>query len=313
MNISEAQSSETVTEPMGNLSPAERRRMAEIGPIWGSNIARHRDIVLEIYTPRLARAPKAGVKVARNFAYGAHPRQVLDVFQPEGASGAPVLVFVHGGAFVRGDKTVNGEVYDNVLYYFARHGVLGVNIEYRLAPEAAFPCGAEDVHGALQWVKQNAARFGGDPLRIFPFGHSAGGAHVATWAFDPNVAAKPGPEVKGIVIASGRVRADALPDNPNANAVRAYFGDDPSRYEERSPVIYANRCALPVFIAIAEFDNPYLDVYCAELFHRLSVARKRSPPFVRMSRHNHISIMAHFNTEEDILGRQILDFIASAP
>jgi len=299
-------------EPLGNLSPEERRRMAQIGAAWASDIGKHRNDVLEIYTPRLARAPKAGVKVARNLAYGAHPRQVLDVFQPEGVRAAPVLVFVHGGAFVRGDKSVNGEVYDNLLYYFARHGILGVNIEYRLAPEAAFPCGAEDVHEAVQWAKRNAAQFGGDPGRIFPFGHSAGGTHVATYAFDPNVSAKPGTEVKGIVIASGRLRADVLPDNPNANAVRAYFGDDPSKYEVRSPVIYADRFALPVFIAIAEFDNPYLDVYCAELFHRLSVARKRAPAFVRMSRHNHISMVAHFNSGEDILGRQILEFIASA-
>ena len=79
---------------------------------------------------------------ARRLAYGAHARQVLDVFSPAGARAAPVMMFVHGGAFVRGDKRVTGELYENVLHWFARQGFVGVNIEYRLAPEAAYPGGA---------------------------------------------------------------------------------------------------------------------------------------------------------------------------
>jgi hypothetical protein len=65
-----------------------------------------------------------------------------------------------------------------------------------------------------------------------------------------------------------------------------------------------------VFIVVAEYENPYLDVYGAELLLRLSRARKRVPRFMRLTRHNHISLVAHFNTEEEILGREILDFIA---
>jgi acetyl esterase/lipase len=60
---------------------------------------------------------------------------VLDLYRHERSAGVPVVLFVHGGAFVRGDKDVTGEVYANVCYYFARHGYLGVNVEYRLAPD----------------------------------------------------------------------------------------------------------------------------------------------------------------------------------
>jgi acetyl esterase len=91
--------------------------------------------------------------------------------------------------------------------------------------------------------------------------------------------------------------------------VRAYFGADTSLYESRSPVTHAHDAVLPVFIAIAEYENPYLDVYGAELLHNLSRARKRAPRFLRLTRHNHVSLIAHFNTEEDFLGREILDFI----
>lgn len=296
--------------PFGPLSAEARRTMAEIGPIWGRDIQQHRNLVVDAYTPILRRSPRDGVATERDLAYGSHPRQRLDVFRRAGAKNAVVVVFVHGGAFVRGEKSVNGEVYDNVPLWFARQGCLGINMEYRLAPEAPFPAGAEDVALAVQWLRENAARYGGNPERIFLLGHSAGGAHVATYAFDPNVAVKPGPELAGIVLISGRLRADVHADNPNANGVRAYWGDDPARYDERSPVTWAEHCRLPVMIAIAEYENPYLDVYGAELFHRVSLARKRSPRFVRMTDHNHTSLVAHFNSGEETLGPEILEFMA---
>ncbi len=117
--------------------------------------------------------------------------------------------------------------------------------------------------------------------------------------------------MNGVVLISARWRADVLPDNPNAAAVRAYFGDEPARYEERSPVTHCAHSPLPVFIAVAEYDNPYLDVYGAEAFHRIAAARARAPRFVRLPRHNHISIVAHFNSAEDLLGQEIRDFFAA--
>ena len=297
--------------PLANLPDPARGKLAEIGPVWGTDIQRHRDLVLEIYWPLLAAAPKAGVEVRRTIAYGTHPRQILDVYRSEHSANAPVVLFVHGGAFVRGDKDVNDEVYANVCYYFARHGYLAVNVEYRLAPEARYPGGAEDLAGAVAWAKRNARDFGGDPERLFLVGHSAGATHVAGYAWDPNMPARVDPAVRGIVLISGRLRADTRPDNPNAAGVRAYFGDDESLYEARSPVIYAGASTLPVFIAIAEYENPLLDVYGAEALHRIAVARGCAPRFLRLARHNHISIVAHLNTEEDVLGSELRDFLAT--
>jgi acetyl esterase/lipase len=290
-----------------------QRKMAEIGPLWRSDIRGHHRIVVEAYTPLVAAAPKTGIEVVRNLAYGAHPREKLDVFRGErGGAAAPVLLFVHGGAFVRGEKSLNGEIYDNVLYYFARHGLVGINVEFRLAPESPFPGGARDVGLAVDWVRTHVSSYGGDPGRLFLMGHSAGGSHVATYAFDPNVGASPGPEVAGLLFISGRVRADAHPDNPNADAVKAYFGDDPSLYEMRSPIHYAGRSRIPALVAIAEYENPYLDVYGAELFYRLSSAGGRSPRFIQVKGHNHTSIVAHLNTRDERFGLELLDFIAQA-
>jgi acetyl esterase/lipase len=302
-------SEESSLKALDNLPEPERRRFAEIGPVWGSDIPRHRDLVLQAYRPLLAAAPKSGVTVLRDIAYGADPRQVLDVYRHRAAARAPVVIFVHGGAFVRGDKDIDAEVYANVLYYFARHGFLGVNMEYRRAPEFKYPSGAQDVAAAVAWATTHAREHGGDPGRIFLVGHSAGGTHVASYAYDPGAQAPGGPAVSGIVLLSARLRADALPGNPNAEAVRAYFGGDESRYEQLSPVVHGARSSLPVFIAVAEYENPYLDVYGAELFYRIAVARGRAPRFVRMPRHNHISIVAHVNTEEDALGAEIREFL----
>lgn len=302
-------SSAAALEPFATLPPKARETLEALGPRWSDDIVAARDVVLATYTPLAAAAPKDGISVRRDVAYGAHPRHVLDVYQPENATGADVVLFVHGGAFVRGSKSVNGEIYDNLPYWFAGQGLVALNVEYRLAGDAPYPGGAEDVAGTVEWAARNAGAFGGDPQRLFLIGHSAGATHVATYVLDPALAARRRPEVRGMVLLSGRLRADALPDNPNAAGVRAYFGDDPGRYEERSPVTYAEACELPVFLAIAEYENRYLDVYGAEFFYRLAAARKQAPRFMRLPKHNHTSMVAHFNTGEELLGREILSFI----
>lgn len=297
-------------KPLANLPEAARRELARIGPIWGRDIQKHRELVFGLYAPLLAAAPKAGVQVERDVAYGDHPRRRLDAFRPAGARHADVVVFVHGGAFVRGDKRATEHVYDNVLYWLARQGCVGFNIEYRLAPDTRYPGGAEDVAAAVAWVRGHAGEHGGNPERIFLVGHSAGATHVAAYACDPAVRPPGGPGVAGVVLISGRLRIDARADNPNAAAVRAYFGDDESLYAARSPVTHAAKLDVPVCIAIAEYENPLLDVYGAEMLHRVADARNRAPRFLRLSGHNHFSIVAHFNTGEEILGREMLEFFA---
>jgi len=294
----------------GALPEESRRRMLEIGQVWAEDIVAHRDMVIEAYTPVLAQVPRDGIEVSRELAYGPHERHRLDVYRQAGLDGAAVVLFVHGGAFVRGVKDTSAEIYGNFTRYFARNGCVGVNMEYRLAPEAAYPGGAEDVASAIAWIKENAWEFGGNPDRIILVGHSAGASHAAAYVCDPAVRPAEGPGVAGLVLISGRLRADARPDNPNAHGVRAYYGADESLYEQRSAVTYAARVDVPLFVAIAEHENPYLDAYAAEFLHRVGMARKRVPRFVQLRGHNHTSIVAHFDSGEDSLGRELLGFIA---
>ncbi len=108
----------------------------------------------------------------------------LNVWTPDpGASGLPVLVWIHGGSFMNGSGSV-GE-YDGAA--FARDGVVCVTINYRLAAEGflftgddAANLGLLDQLAALRWVQANIAAFGGDPGRVTVAGESAGAMSVTT-------------------------------------------------------------------------------------------------------------------------------------
>ena len=263
-----------------------------------------------IYLPLLARAPRDGVSVTKGLAYGEHARHRLDVYRPAGASAAPVLVYVHGGQYSAGERDINAEMYGNVLYYFARHGMLGVNATYRLAPEATWPSGAEDMRGVVEWVRAHAAEHGGDPDRIFLMGHSAGATHVATYAFDPRFQPAGGHGLEGVVLVSGRYAIKNDPDDPSLAGIRRYFGDDPARYPSRSVVTHVPGSDVPALLVIAEYDQRNLVGTTGELFTALCERDEgRCPRLLQVRYHNHMSEIAHINTSDDLLGREILDFV----
>ncbi|WP_394778753.1 alpha/beta hydrolase [Undibacterium sp.] len=313
------------------LPAKDRALLTEMGPRWSRDITGNRQKVLDIYTPVLAASDRTGLRVTADISYGSHTRHRLDIYQPAAAidtrasqpAQLPVVVFVHGGAFLRGNMNANAEIYGNVPRYFARHGFVAINLEYRLAPEAAYPGGAEDVAAALAWIRAHIAAYGGNPQHIVLLGHSAGGAHAAAYALDPQLQ-QAGSEaaISGLMLVSARLRADALPDNPNAGGVRAYWGDDAARYEQLSPVTHAAGIKVPTMVVVAEFENPYLDEYGAEFYHRIvqasnlqasavPQAKKISHRFLQVLKHNHTSIVAHLDTEDQTLGPALIEFMAS--
>jgi len=284
--------------------------LSAVGPVWANDIPGNIQRTLEVYTPILADAAKDGVRITRDLAYGPDPAQRFDLFQPAGRTDAPIVVFVHGGAYVRGARNVNDEVYGNVTTYFARLGMLGVNVDYRLAPAAPWPAGAEDIGAIVRWLRSNAPRYGGDGDRIYLIGHSAGATHVANYAFDDSLQPASGPGIAGMVLMSGRYRVMPNGEDPNFDNVRAYFGTDPSLYPQRSPINHIqNADRIPAFIVVAEYDNPELDVLGAEFFAALCARDGSCPRFTRLLGHNHLSMVYNFNTPDEILGREIVDFI----
>ena len=96
--------------------------------------------------------------------------------------GAPVLVYIHGGAWVIGDKREQGLP---LLHELARRGWVTVTINYRLSPKATWPDHIVDCKRAVAWVREHIAEYGGDPGFIAVSGGSAGGHLSALVALTP--------------------------------------------------------------------------------------------------------------------------------
>ena len=114
------------------------------------------------------------IELTESIAYAERSRHRLDVCRPRGAVGAPVIVFFYGGAWRSGYK----ELYRYVAKALARRGYVAVVPDYRIYPEVCYPDFLDDGALVVRWVKDNIARFGGDPHKLFLKGHSAG-AHIA--------------------------------------------------------------------------------------------------------------------------------------
>ena len=103
------------------------------------------------------------------------PCQLLDIYRPRGREGEslPVIVSVHGGGWVYGDK----ERYQWYCMSLAQRGFAVVNFTYRLAPEHKFPASLQDTNAVFSWLLANGADYGCDTSNVFAVGDSAG-AHM---------------------------------------------------------------------------------------------------------------------------------------
>src|SRR4051794_6488412 len=120
--------------------------------------------------------------------YGPDPYQCLDIFSPDNASHAPLVLFVHGGGWAVGDKSQ----YAAVGVRLARAGFVTAIVNYRLSPPARHPAHAEDVARAVAWCYRQAPYYGADRERFYVLGHSSGAHLAALVALDPSYLAAEG-------------------------------------------------------------------------------------------------------------------------
>lgn len=271
-----------------------------------------------LFGPLQERAPYKGVRVIRDVGYGPADRHQLDIFVPDGPPIAhrPVLVFVHGGGFVGGARRLGPDspFYDNVALWAARHGFVGINATYRLAPAAPWPAGAEDVARVVHWVHAQAASYGGDPGRVFLMGHSAGATHVASYVGGRQFWGGPTPLLKGAIIVSGSFTVEALQnadpaDRPLLARAAQYFGEAPQRFAEESSLAGLVAAPVPLLIANAELDPPYFLHQRALLETALRPRGRHDIDFALLSGHNHMSEIDSVNAGDTVLTRDILDFV----
>lgn len=166
----------------------------------------------------------------------------LDVYAVQGATGLPVMIFVHGGAWTMGDKSY----VDLKPDYFNRSGFVFISVNYRLSPAFVFPVQPEDVASAVAWVHAHIENYGGDPEKIFLMGHSAGAQLVALIGTDARYLQSAGLDlgnIKGIISLDTQAYdlTKVIHDSPQEEAFyTSVFGIDPSGWEAASPVSYVS-------------------------------------------------------------------------
>ncbi len=274
----------------------------------------------KIYSPLQASAPKDGVKHSDNLAYGRDPLQKLDVYEPtvHPSKPMPVFIYIHGGGFMRGDKTNNGTgpFYANLGYWFGHNGVVTVLANYRLAPKDPWPAGAKDMAGIVAWTHAHIAEHGGDPRHIILMGESAGASHVAAYALEKRFQPLSGPGLAGAILFSGlydpalETKAAprfgmAGPGAPNVN----YYGKDPSRYAMHATLKHLTGPKLPVLVIYNEFDPPIMQVEAGILFGALCEHFRDCSDLLFVPHHVHGSGMFTINTADEWMANKLLDFI----
>ncbi|MDZ7892515.1 MAG: alpha/beta hydrolase [Rhodoferax sp.] len=263
-----------------------------------------------LFAPLHSKAMPQDVRIERDVPYGPNARNRLDIFTPANATEPlPVLLFVHGGAFMRGDRRIgDGTFHDNIGLWAARNGMVGVNMSYRLAPEHGWPCAQRDIQSAIQHLRTAPA---GNKLPNGPMvlmGHSAGAAHVAQYVAMPEFHQSVGVGVRAAVVLSGLFDPVTAEDNP---PLKAYFGADRARYPERNAVPGLVTSAVPLWIGYAELDPPDF----VEQAHQLGTALQRAgkpTPVHRLDGHSHMSELYAIGTADTSLSEALIRFMRKA-
>jgi len=194
-----------------------------------------------------------GIRRIRNIDYAGDGlyRHKLDIIhrRADAPTAGPVLVYIHGGAWVIGDKREQGIP---LVHELAARGWVCVAINYRLSPKATWPDQIVDCKRAIAWVREHIAEYGGDPNFLAVSGGSAGGHLAALVGLTPGDPAwQPGFEdadtsvdacvpyygvhdVTGDPEASG-VYGSGLVDLLQRRVMKCTVDDEPAPFEQASP------------------------------------------------------------------------------
>lgn len=193
---------------------------------------------------------------AVEYRYGADPLQTLDFYAAQNRrDGAPLIVFVHGGGWKRGDKR-NATGADKIEHFTAQ-GYAFASLNYRLVPDATVEQQAADVAHAIAYLLAQAPSLGIDRSRVVLMGHSAGAHLSALVGTDPQYLQAAGlmlSDIAGVVLIDG-----ACYDVPAQMAdgarmmqdtYRQAFGTDPARQQALSPYWHAASPNAPAFLIL---------------------------------------------------------------
>jgi acetyl esterase/lipase len=246
------------------------------------------------------------VKAVKNVAYyegdDSHSKKhKLDLYVPEGVKDFPVLFFVHGGAWISGDKDFFG-IYETFAKTYAKQGIGVVVTNYRLSPSVKHPEHVKDVARAVAWTYNNVKKHGGNPDAIVLAGHSAGAHLVALVTTDASYlkALKVDTKViKGVVPISGPY------DIPNG-ALKNVFGPEA---QKASPLRFVREGLPPFLILYADKDMVGCDKAPSEAFCKALKAKKVAATTVEVKNSNHLEVIVRAGTADSETFEAIVEFV----
>ena len=214
---------------------------------------------IEILSPPAARyaeeveslARDAGIAPIARLDYGADRGQWLDVYAPPGARDLPVLIFLHGGAWINGHL---GWLRFMAPPVTALPAIL-VATTYRLAPRCRWPAQYDDACAALKLVVDRIAEFGGDARRIVLAGHSAGGHLAALVTLQQRYA---GFRACLPVSSSYDLQYGEVAQESHENRVYRYLFSDRHQDREASPIEFVTGNTVPFHLVWGERDLPHI-------------------------------------------------------
>ena len=225
----------------------------------GCTVVEHAGIAL-LYKP----APLPDSQVTYDIPYSgpaSSAKQRLDLFVPTGTNW-PVFIFVHGGNWDAGDKSLRvggADVYRNIGRFYAARGIGVAVIDYRLQPAVNWREQVKDVAAATAWIHAHITEFGGNAHQIFLGGHSAGAQLACHVALDPKPLAAYGLSpaiIRGVIAVSGAGLDIADQKTYDLGEKRSYYAtrfgssDPPEVWQpEASPVTYVTSYA-PSFLIL---------------------------------------------------------------
>lgn len=233
---------------------------------------------------------------------GADPvKHTLDIFQPEGRQGLPVLLFFHGGVWQQGDKAN----YTNVGQALARRGIVTLVVNYRLTPTVRHPEHTRDAARAAAWALENVERFGGRKDRVFLSGHSAGGHLVTLLLFDPSYLKATGhapEELAGVIALSGVFDLtrpiDDTPEGGFKGFIFPPFGEDKAARAAASPVTHLRPVKPPLWVVLAGDDYKDMIKQSKDFVAALK-ARKLPVTFLTVPGRGHFQLIQRIGSDQD--------------
>jgi arylformamidase len=259
----------------------------------------------------------AGIKLAPDIQYRTlaefNPDQLsLDIYYPadDNYTDWPVIIYVHGGGWLEGDKT--DDIEDKVNYFVDQRFIF-VSINYRLTPDLTYPAHHEDITTAISWIKNNINQYKGDGTRLSLIGHSAGADMIALITTDHRLLEEfeVAPEIIRCVVLLDAGGYDLPKIMTEENVTyQQVFGLDPNTLTEASPInhLYYTTYA-PRFLIVTRGNRDRTDD--AVSFWAKLLATGHSAELVWANSLSHLAVNRILGSpEDDIVAPAVTNFIS---